>query len=176
MHKKIFKKRFTLYVFLIALQVILLIFFTTFFILRQNRLKPAKQGKEIKYFDVKIMGEVKFPGTYRVMKGTELASVLNYAGGYTENAVRDLAEQTKIDRNRTFLVKTDTKGKITKTYNLNTVTYRQLVEIPKITEEIATNILVKQRTTQFKSVEELLEIKGIGPKTFEQIKPYFFAD
>ena len=176
MYKRIFKKRFSLYIFLLVLQLIFIIFFTTFFILRQSTFKFSEKAKETKFFDVTLIGEVKFPGTYRVIKGTELSAILNYAGGYTENAIRDLSEQTKIDRNRTFVIKADTKGKITKTYNLNTVTYRQLIEIPKITDEIATNILVKQKTTQFKTVDELLEVKGIGPKTFEHIKAYFFAD
>jgi competence protein ComEA len=39
-------------------------------------------------------------------------------------------------------------------------------------EVIAERILEYRRTKRFETPEELMEVKGIGPKKFERLRPY----
>ena len=59
------------------------------------------------------------------------------------------------------------------TVNLNTASVQLLETLPGIGPAIAQRILdYRQEKGSFSSVEQLKEIKGIGEKTFEKLKPY----
>ncbi len=55
---------------------------------------------------------------------------------------------------------------------LGTATQADLEQLPRIGPKIAQSILAYREQHGFKSVEELTKIKGIGPKTLAQLKPY----
>ena len=68
---------------------------------------------------------------------------------------------------------------LVKTFNslepidLNTATYEQLLALPDIGPVLAQRILdYRQEHGSFKTIDELDNIKGIGPKTLEKLKPY----
>jgi len=66
------------------------------------------------------------------------------------------------------------RKKVYKTININTATIDDFDQLPGISTEVAENI-VKHRVLKggsFKDIEELLEVKGIGKKRLEKIKPY----
>lgn len=57
--------------------------------------------------------------------------------------------------------------------NLNTATFSELIKIPGIGPVLAERILkYREENQRFLSLEELREVKGIGAKTLEKIKPY----
>ncbi len=57
--------------------------------------------------------------------------------------------------------------------NLNTATFNELIKIPGIGKVLAERILkYREEKQRFLSLEELREVKGIGAKTLEKIKPY----
>lgn len=57
--------------------------------------------------------------------------------------------------------------------NINTATLEQLDLIPGIGPVYAQRILdLRSEIGQFRHIEELLDVKGIGEKTLEKIKPY----
>ena len=57
--------------------------------------------------------------------------------------------------------------------NLNTTTQQELERVPGIGPVIAQRIvLYRARYGPFRRVEELMLIQGIGPRTFELLKPY----
>jgi len=56
--------------------------------------------------------------------------------------------------------------------NVNTASSAELQSINGIGAAIANNIIEYRANKPFKSVNDLLEVKKIGPKTFENIKPY----
>lgn len=62
-------------------------------------------------------------------------------------------------------------------YNLNTVTFDQLLEVPGIGEVKASAILdMRDDLGGFTSVEQLLDVSGIGESTYDKIAPYFYVD
>jgi len=62
-------------------------------------------------------------------------------------------------------------------YNLNTVTFDQLVSLPGIGEVKAEAILqMRDDLGGFDSVEQLMDVSGIGEATYETISPYFYIE
>ncbi len=61
--------------------------------------------------------------------------------------------------------------------NLNTATAEELAKLPCVGPKIA-QAIVEYRSTHgpFKSVEELLNVKGIGCKRLERIRPLISLD
>jgi competence protein ComEA len=55
--------------------------------------------------------------------------------------------------------------------NINTASVLELQELPRIGEQVARRIVdYREKNGKFKRIEELMKIKGIGEKTFLQLK------
>ena len=64
------------------------------------------------------------------------------------------------------------QAKSVETVNLNTADLETLVKLPRVGPVIARRIIdFRDAHGGFKSPEELLNVKGIGQKTFERLKP-----
>ena len=60
-----------------------------------------------------------------------------------------------------------------KSININTADIKELEKLPRIGPATAKKILaLREEKGGFKKAEDLLEVKGIGPKTLEKIKPF----
>jgi competence protein ComEA len=60
--------------------------------------------------------------------------------------------------------------------NVNTATMEELTALPGIGEKRAQAIIeVRKQKGGFKSVDELTEVKGIGPANLEKLRPYLRA-
>jgi len=57
--------------------------------------------------------------------------------------------------------------------NINTGSQRDLERLPGVGPVIAGRIIsLRSRLGRFTSADQLLEVKGIGPKTLQKIRPY----
>jgi comEA protein len=62
------------------------------------------------------------------------------------------------------------------TVNLNTATIEQLTTLPGIGAKVAERILeYRTKNGGFKKIEELMNVKGIGEKSFLKLKPLVSA-
>ena len=60
-----------------------------------------------------------------------------------------------------------------KSININTADIKELEKLPRIGPATAKKILdLRKEKGGFKKKEDLLEVKGIGPKTLEKIRPF----
>ena len=138
---------------------------------------------------VDISGEVKNPGVYEVSEGTRLFQVIEMAGGLEKNAdINSLNQAETVYDGQKIIVNAsglsdlssgETKnaggstgisnGKV----NLNMADSATLQTIPGIGPSKADRILEYRKTMgRFKSIEDIMNITGIGEKTFESIKDY----
>lgn len=55
--------------------------------------------------------------------------------------------------------------------NPNTATAEELVTLPEVGPQLAKAIIAKRQGKPFTKAEDMLDVKGIGPKTLEKMKP-----
>lgn len=146
---------------------------------------------------IHICGAVKNPGVYEVMDGSRLFEAIELAGGLSKNAAEDYVnlaqvitdgtkydipttdEVTKEDYLNQVEVKqanegTKSKGSDSKLQvNINTADIDGLCQIPGIGETKAKNIIAyREEHGKFQVVDDIMNVTGIGEKTFEKIKHY----
>lgn len=57
--------------------------------------------------------------------------------------------------------------------NLNTATVTELMQLPRVGQRTAERILAfRKQHGGFRRVEELMNVKGIGEKSFAKLKPF----
>lgn len=131
---------------------------------------------EIESFDVTIEGAVVFPGTYKLHEEMKLAEILSFCQG-----LRDDADISKLDFYRVYqknsLIFIPSLEELSLTpivkININEANFQTLLKIPGMTEDRAASLLVyRQANGHFSTLEELINVKHIGPATLEKIKPY----
>jgi competence protein ComEA len=146
---------------------------------------------------VHVSGAVKKSGVYRLAPESRVADAIEQAGGATEHADLDalnLAEPIqdgqKIHVPRKGEVSAPTVASVPPSrtprgtpqaaaatpqfpIDLNTATAEQLEAIPGIGPVLAQRIIEYRQTRgRFQSVDELLEVRGIGSKRLENMRPY----
>jgi competence protein ComEA len=154
---------------------------------------------------VQVQGAVKRPGVYRLPAGSRLAELMAKAGGPRPDArlnglnlarrltdgelcyvpsVKEAAPAPapvaqapapapRARRARRVVPIARPAGKV----NLNTATVAQLDMLPGVGPGTASAILrVRARLGRFKTVEDLREVPGIGPKRFGRLRPLLSVD
>ncbi len=136
----------------------------------------------VKTILVDIKGAVHYEGVVEAQEGMRVKDVIDKAGGFTEEAnVRqvNLAERVEdemviyvptqgeiLEVESTELLQKD-KGKV----SLNKATQAELETLSGIGPAKAATILAyRDENGPFKQLEDLLQVNGIGEKSFEKIK------
>jgi competence protein ComEA len=151
-----------------------------------DRNKNKIEAPKLEELTVDIEGAVKNPGVYKLKDGSIIQDLINLAGGLNESADNDLMAK---EINRSEMLKNNQKilipimaqisqqvaGANTETastdkINLNTASLEQLDSLPGIGPVYAQRIIDYRQKKSFSSIEEIMEIQGIGEKTFEKFK------
>lgn len=104
------------------------------------------------------------------------STVPTLAENPTTNAVESEQTEELNDQNSADS-KSSTQKNPSAYYDLNTVTYDQLLTVEQIGESRAEAILTKREELgSFTSIEQLLEVDGIGESTYETIAPHFYIN
>ena len=148
---------------------------------------PTATAEPVVELKVYITGAVRNPGVYDIEQGSRLAQVVEAAGGATDDAdliVVNLAarvtdeehwhipRQGEVTQAPLAMVTTpqaDSSG--SQKININSATAEELVDLPEIGETLAQRIVdYREANGPFSSVDDLIEVRGIGSATLDAIR------
>jgi len=147
-------------------------------------------GEKSRRLFVHVGGAVQRPGLYRLSDGARVDDAVQAAGGVLEDADLDalnLAARVKDGDKVLVPSRSGTAegspggpqngsgggGAQGGLVNLNTATIADLETLPGIGPAIAQRIIdFRSSNGGFRKVEDLLEVSGIGPKTFEKLRDH----
>ncbi len=142
---------------------------------------------------IQIMGEVVHPGVYSFAQGSRVQDAVNAAGGLLStadttsvNLAAKLEDGQQINipagsgaaagappssSNAPFLVLTTPTVPAADLININTATLAQLDTLPGIGPTTAQKIIdYRNQHGPFQKIEDIMNVAGIGPATFDNIK------
>jgi len=124
---------------------------------------------------IHVVGEVLEPGLYELSYGSRVRDVIDAAGGFTALAVKssvNLARLVSDGEQVVILAESQMATDSDQGFiSLNRASSSQLESLPGIGPALAGRILAyRDEIGSFASVEQLLEVTGIGSKLFEDIR------
>ena len=135
-------------------------------------LRPEMISKDIY---VHIAGAVENPGVYTLQEGQRVEDAIQLAGIREDSDIDALNRAAIINDGQKIIVPViganDTNQTITnEKLNLNYATLAQLMALPGI-GEVKANAILQYRTRHgsFQTVEELLQVHGIGTAIYEEL-------
>lgn len=180
------------------LTILIIIILSVFSIVYQN----INSNSKIKYNEeeislnsnegkiaVYITGEVNNPGVYYVDNNSRIIDLLEECGGVTSNSdlsdinlAQKLEDSDKID----IPTKVDKYVQIDETevsnnvdsdkININTASKDELMSLNGIGDTLAQNIIDYRNKNSFESIEDILNVNGIGQSKYEKIKEYICVE
>ena len=123
---------------------------------------------ESKTIQVEIKGHVVKPGTYMMQKGDSIEQLLEIAQLYDDSDLRTI-NQTQILHDHDVIVIDQIHSEL---ISINTASLQELMSLPGIGETTALRIIEYRQTQSFQTVEDLMNVKGIGQKKFDALKGF----
>lgn len=157
----------------------------------EEAVNPDESIEQLIYAEIK--GEVNQPGVYQLEEGNRVINLIEQANGLTNMAAADAINQAMIVTDQMSVivpnieqweqnavsnevaVQTDFVSETTDvtTININTADSMTLQNLPGIGPKKAEAIILyREEQGSFQQVEEMMNISGIGEKTFEKLAPY----
>ncbi|CUU34654.1 competence protein ComEA [Armatimonadetes bacterium GXS] len=156
--------------------------------------EPASAPPQDSPLVVHVAGAVKKPGVYTLPSGSRVADAIEQAGGARADAdtnALNLAEALQDGQQVYVPAKTEThaepsparktasstppapaRKQVRFPIDLNRASAEELEQLPGIGAVLAQRIVeYRQQVGRFQSVDELRNVRGIGPKRLEQIRP-----
>ena len=161
-----------------------------------------REEKEVETIRVSVRGEVNNPGIVEMEKGNVIIDAVDLAGGFTDeadvdniNLVYELFQNVTIripskneenlleEKNSGFAILSNDIGVIEgesrkdngqgDMVNINLAPKERFLNLPGIGEVYAQRIVeYRNENGRFESLDELMNVSGIGEKTFEKIRPF----
>lgn len=125
-------------------------------------------------FSVSISGNVVNPGTYTVIKNSNLGYLISLAGGLSDNAdLTSFNSNAILVKNGSYYISYNRYNSSNQSIkiSINTATEAQLDTLPGIGEAYAKRIVeYRSANGSFQTIEELKKVSGIKDSLFESIK------
>jgi len=138
---------------------------------------------------VNIDGGVQIPGVYSLPTHSRVNDAVESAGGFTENAspgsvnlaaiVEDgdhiyipVMDALQDKHNKGEVLTLSETGEIISLVNINQASLEALIDLPGIGPVTAKKIIQFREEQAFTRIEDIQKVPGIGPATFDEIKPY----
>ncbi len=140
---------------------------------------------------VHISGQVQQPGVYYLPPGSRVENAILAAGGFTKDADVDLINlAAQLNDGQKLFIPEKGQENFTKIFyptltplnsdkdfpdiiDLNSASQQELESLPGIGPAKAGEIIAyRQKIGRFVTIEEILDVPGIGPSLFEKIKDY----
>lgn len=152
----------------------------------ENDIQIESSDENSQELYVHISGAVKNPGLYKMTPGSRIADAIDEAGGSLPDANLDainLARKLN-DEDKIYLPTVDEEvpSEINSTtsslsssgslININSADKSTLTNIPGVGDKTADKIIDYREKTQFKSIEDIKNVDGIGDKKFENMKDF----
>ena len=164
---------------LMGLGVIVLV--TLSYFLRPERetimpLPPQVKEEEPSTMIIDIKGEIKNPGVYKVKTGARLYEVINLAGGLTIHANLYAINLALILQDQSSIIIPHKEESIEekdpyKLISISEAEHIVLVTLPNIGPATAQAIIDYRETHgPFETIEDIMNVRGIGVATFDAIK------
>ncbi len=145
--------------------------------------EEIEMNKEKGKIGVYITGEVNNPGVYYIDENSRLNDLIELSGGLTQNAdltelnlAEKLSDSDKIDVPKINHNEDDTtienEEKESDLININKASKEELKTLNGIGDTLAQNIIEYRKKSKFETIEELLNVSGIGNSKFESIREY----
>lgn len=141
--------------------------------------------KDVNMITIHISGEVNNPGIVNIESDKRLSDAVDKLGGVTENAdLNNINLAMKIENAKHYIIpkigeeiknnesiNNENNNSDSNKVNINNATIEDLDKLPGIGEATANKIInYREENGDFKSIEELKNVNGIGSKKYEQIK------
>lgn len=172
-------KSYVIVIFIILISVISVIF--------QNKKSDIVINDEVVEADkysgkiaVYISGEVCLPGVYYIEDGARLNDLIEMCGGFTDladitelNLAEKLNDSDKIDVPKKIIEeKSEESDTDNNLININKATKEELKTLDGIGDTLADNIIEYRKNNKFESIEDILNVNGIGESKYNVIKEY----
>ena len=146
--------------------VMFIVIFVIFFFWKNKPVDLSKYTSQVK--QVEIKGEIKKPGVYEVKRDATIKDIIEEAGGLLQTSdVSHLNLSYDIENNGVIVVR---KVEEIKKISINSATIEELDSLSGIGPAIAKRIVEYRAEKPFATLEEIMNVKGIGLKMFERIK------
>lgn len=118
---------------------------------------------------VTLQGEISKPGKYIINKGHFLETAIELAGGITNNADTDCFDYYyEVEEDVTIYIAPVTEDE---KISLNTASADELKTLTGIGTSLATRIITyREEHGEFKYLEQIMNVEGIGKSIFNKIK------
>ena len=125
-------------------------------------------------YQVHVTGAVVSPGLYILGAGSRVKDAIDSAGGFTTEAVQSSVNLARLLSDGEQILVLEESQLIVQGggfVSLNRATEQELESLPGIGPSTAKKIAdFRTKIGSFSAIEQLLEVPGIGPKLFDQIR------